>query len=120
MDHLALNCESFILSCPLLLQTLTLTSIYFPSPQWSWLGVNLATYSSMPPSVGGPALAFLGCLAGFEFLFYEYWVRLRLPDLLLYGAALGLLTFIVGRQSLSGLIRMRKRREGLVNADKTS
>ena len=50
-------------------------------------------------------------LGAFEALLVWYWVALKLPDVLLYGAVLGLVTALVGNQALATIARRRTGRK---------
>ncbi|KAF5330170.1 hypothetical protein D9611_010525 [Ephemerocybe angulata] len=53
-------------------------------------------------------LPFILSLVAFESLLLTYWVKLRLGEVLLYGAGLGLVTIFTGRQALSSISSLRK------------
>lgn len=70
--------------------------------QWSQVFPSLAHLFS--PSI----FPFVLSLGAFETLLFTYWVKLKLGDVLLYGAVLGVVTIFTGRQALSSISSRRK------------
>ena len=60
------------------------------------------------PNASSPSIiAFVTLLGAFEGLLLWYWVALKLGDVLLYGAILGVATIAAGNRALSVLARER-------------
>ncbi|KAF8586605.1 oligosaccharyl transferase delta subunit [Ramaria rubella] len=75
-----------------------------------WI-VLIGLWGSIPhrlPHLSSPAiLLFVGLLASLEGLLFLYWVRLRLGEVLLYGAILGGVTVAAGKSALGRVGRWR-------------
>ena len=69
--------------------------------QWSQVAPRATGLFS--PSI----LPFIASLGAFEGLLFTYWLKLRLGDVLLYGAILGVVTVFTGRQALSSIAAKR-------------
>lgn len=69
-----------------------------------WSQVAPAPKHLLSPSI----LPFIVSLGAFETLLFTYWVKLKLPDVLLYGAGLGIVTIFTGRQALASVAAQRK------------
>lgn len=66
---------------------------------WGSLGVNINNlFASSSSLIFGSG--FIASLAAWVVLFYLYWTKFNLFELLGYGSVLSLITFIVGRQAL--------------------
>ncbi|THV03244.1 oligosaccharyl transferase delta subunit [Dendrothele bispora CBS 962.96] len=75
---------------------------------WVVFLVLLFTISPRIPRLFSPnVLPFTLSLGAFEYLLYQYWVSLKLGDVLLYGAVLGLVTLFTGRRALSSIAEKR-------------
>ncbi|KZV85016.1 hypothetical protein EXIGLDRAFT_741803 [Exidia glandulosa HHB12029] len=73
--------------------------------------VLLGLLSRVPhslPHLFSPQIApFVALLAAFEGLLFTYWVKLRLPDVLLYGAILAVPTVATGKRALGAMVQWR-------------
>ena len=69
--------------------------------QWSQVAPRVTRLSS--PSI----FPFILSLGAFEILLFTYWVKLKLGQVLLYGAILGVATIFTGRQALSSINAQR-------------
>lgn len=52
-------------------------------------------------------VAFVGSLVSFEYLFYLYWTKLNLLQILPYFFGLSVITFFTGQRALSSIQRKR-------------
>jgi len=75
-----------------------------------WLGLVIAI-SQLPqrlPNLLSPSvLPFIITLAGFEGLFFKYWVNLKIGEVLLYSAGFAILTLTTGKRALTALSNQR-------------
>ncbi|KAK1224474.1 hypothetical protein PQX77_012648 [Marasmius sp. AFHP31] len=69
---------------------------------WSQL-TNLRLPQLFSPHI----IPFTVTLGAFEVLLYKYWVELKLGDVLLYGAILGVVTVFTGKHALSNIAERR-------------
>ncbi|KZS96321.1 oligosaccharyl transferase delta subunit [Sistotremastrum niveocremeum HHB9708] len=73
--------------------------------------VLLVLWTQLPLSVphlfSSEVLPFVVLLGAFEYLLVQYWVSLKLPQVLSYGAILGFLTAATGKRALSSLSKWR-------------
>ncbi|KIL63121.1 hypothetical protein M378DRAFT_179387 [Amanita muscaria Koide BX008] len=75
---------------------------------WTVLLTLWSTYAPRPKHLFSPRIfPFVATLAAFEGLLFWYWVALRLGDVLLYGAILGLVAFFTGKQALGSIASQR-------------
>ncbi|EJD51214.1 hypothetical protein AURDEDRAFT_111834 [Auricularia subglabra TFB-10046 SS5] len=75
---------------------------------WAILLALLARIPHPLPRLASPKIApFVALLAAFEALLFTYWLRLKLPDVLLYGAILAIPTVAAGKRALSATVQWR-------------
>lgn len=72
---------------------------------WGLLGANIKNFFEPSTFISGSG--FFTTLVGWVYLFYQYWMRLNLFQLLYYGSILGVLTIILGRRSLVDRAQLR-------------
>lgn len=62
---------------------------------------------SLPNLLSHQILPFVALLAASEGLLFTYWLRLKLPDILLYGAILAVPTVAAGKRALGAVVSWR-------------
>ncbi|TPX54353.1 dolichyl-diphosphooligosaccharide---protein glycotransferase [Synchytrium endobioticum] len=73
---------------------------------WGIGGANVKNFFE-PSSSFGYGGVFFSALGAWVFLFYQYWLRLNLFQLLYYGGLLGVITIVVGRWALVHRAQLR-------------
>jgi len=77
-----------------------------------WI-VLLGLWSQLSPKVphllSPKIVPFTATLGAFEFLLFWYWVDLKLGQVLLYGAGLGMVAVLTGKTALAQVGKLRKR-----------
>jgi oligosaccharyltransferase complex subunit delta (ribophorin II) len=60
-----------------------------------------------PKLFSSEILPFVGLLAAMEALLVRYWIGLKLPQVLAYGAVVSVITAIAGKRALSAISKWR-------------